>query len=124
MAKPAQLDPDGVRATLRQALREMVGLLDRGEDLPASVKTALLKYSAAQWKEINKRVLAPKIEERQRGLGKPRTKLPAKGESSLEATAKLLGVSVSTVARAIDDHEDSGRGSRLDGPQRKRVRKP
>jgi hypothetical protein len=112
---PTKVDK-GVK--LRDALKEALGLLDRGKALPAHLEAALLKFDQANWRDIDRRVLIPKVEERFQKEGLPRSK-KSRGTSSLEATAKVFDVSESTVERAVDAHKASGRGSRLSGPQKR-----
>jgi hypothetical protein len=89
------------RVKLRQALQEALHRLERGDNLPAYLETALLNYEQAFWAGVTKKLIAPKVVGRfHRQKGRPLSKKSTNGAGAFEAAAEKLGCSESAAERA------------------------
>lgn len=91
------------RVKLSQALQEAQRVFNRGEDLPAYLEKALIRFEDAFWKSVDRRVLAPKLVSDAHKSGRPLAKVTTKGAGAFEVVALRLDVSMSTVERAYSD---------------------
>ena len=102
-------DPDqrsAERVKIRQGLDEARSVFNRGGDLPAYLEKALIRYEAAFWAGVDKRLIIPKLVKRAHNKGMPLSKKSRK-PGAFEHVAKKLDISESTVNRAYDDYPPS-----------------
>lgn len=95
------------RVKIKQGLDEARSVFNKGGDLPAYLEKALIKYEAAFWTSVERRLIAPKLVKRAHEKGLPLSKQSTKGPSAYEDAANKLGVSMSTVERAYSDYPPS-----------------
>ncbi len=109
------------RVKIKQGLDEARSVFNKGGDLPAYLEKALIKYEAAFWARVERRLIAPKLVKRGHDRGLPLSKhlsyidplsysdpkSTTPGPSAYEDAANKLGVSMSTVERAYSDYPPS-----------------
>jgi len=94
------------RVKIKQGLDEARSVFNRGGDLPAYLEKALIRYEAAFWAGVNKRLIMPKLVKRAHDKGMPLSKKSRK-TGAFEHVAAMLDVSESKANRAHDDYPAS-----------------
>jgi len=96
--------PSAERVKIKQGLDEARSVFERGGDLPAYLVKALIRYEAAFWAGVERRVIMPKLVQRAHAKGLPLSKQSTSGASAYEVAADKTGVSMSTVERAYSEY--------------------
>lgn len=92
------------RVKIKQGLDEARSVFEHGGDLPRYLAKALIKYEAAFWTGVEKRLILPKLVKRAHDRGLPLSKQSPVGPGAYEDAGNKLGVSMSTAERAYSDY--------------------